>query len=85
MGKELLKINTERQRQRYSKEFKLKAVQLLQARKRTKGARHVFFRLAFEHEYIEPGPFNSPRVPIKHDGAGLANSIRDLAITLRPS
>lgn len=31
MGKELLKINKERQRQRYSKEFKLKAVQLLQA------------------------------------------------------
>lgn len=31
MGKELLKINAERQRQRYSKEFKLNAVQLLRA------------------------------------------------------
>ena len=31
MGKELLKINEERQRKRYNKEFKLNAVQLLRA------------------------------------------------------
>lgn len=31
MGKELLKVNTGRQRQKFSKEFKLNAVKLLQA------------------------------------------------------
>jgi hypothetical protein len=31
MGKEVQKVNSERQRQRYSKEFKLAAVKLLQA------------------------------------------------------
>ena len=31
MGKELLKVNQERQRQKFSKEFKLSAVKLLQA------------------------------------------------------
>ena len=31
MGKEKQKVNTERQRQRYSKDFKLAAVQLLQS------------------------------------------------------
>ena len=31
MGKELLKVNTSRQRQKFSKEFKLNAVNLLQA------------------------------------------------------
>ena len=31
MGKEIQKVNAERQRQRYSKEFKLAAVKLLQA------------------------------------------------------
>jgi transposase len=31
MGKEIQKVNAERKRQRYSKEFKLTAVKLLQA------------------------------------------------------
>lgn len=31
MGKELLKVNSDRQRQRFSKAFKLNAIQLLQA------------------------------------------------------
>lgn len=31
MGKELLKVNAGRQRQRFSKEFKLNAIKLLQA------------------------------------------------------
>jgi transposase len=31
MGKELLKVNIDRQRQQYSKEFKLNAIKLLQA------------------------------------------------------
>ena len=31
MGKEIQKVNAERKRQRYSKEFKLAAVKLLQA------------------------------------------------------
>lgn len=50
MGKEIQKVNADRQRQRYSKEFKLAAVKLLQAGQ--KPATHIALELGIRRNLL---------------------------------